>query len=230
MTEIQDKIRKINDRISEAALRAGRTAEDIKLIAVTKTHPVERIREAIEGGLNYFGENRVQEAAEKIPLLSGVSEWHLVGHLQRNKVKKALELFDCIHSVDSERLAVEISTRAQERGRRIPCLVEVNTSGEDSKYGVQPGRTVGLCEKISTLEGIELTGLMTIGPFTGDPEDARPCFQLLRRLKEEAVRSGQPAERFRQLSMGMTSDFEIAIEEGATMVRIGSALFGQRHY
>ena len=230
MIELQDKIRRVNDRIEAAALRAGRMKEDVTLVAVTKTYPVDIIREAINAGLLNLGENRVQEASGKIPDLPRSVTWHLIGHLQRNKVKKALELFHFIHSIDSERLALEISDRAQERGVRIPCLVEVNTSGEDSKHGIGPDDAVALCNKINGLPGIEIAGLMTIGPFTGEPEDARPCFQKLRRLKEEAVRGGFSADRFRHLSMGMTSDFEIAIEEGATIVRIGSALFGQRQY
>lgn len=230
MISIKDNVLKVRERIEEAAHRAGRGPDDILLVGITKTHPASVVEEAIRAGLTHFGENKVQEAAGKIPEVKSDVHWHLVGHLQTNKVKKALELFETIQSLDSERLAKTINERALQAGKTIPVLVEVNTSAEDSKYGISPESTLDFCRIVSSYSGLELQGLMTIGPFTGNPEDSRPCFRKLAQLKEEIMRTGVLSDKFRHLSMGMTADFEIAIEEGATIIRVGSALFGARNY
>jgi pyridoxal phosphate enzyme (YggS family) len=230
MTEITKNISRVQERIENSARKAGRDASEILLVAVTKTHPVEAVNEAVRAGLSHFGENRIQEASEKIPLVGTAVHWHLLGHLQRNKVKKALSLFEMIHSLDSLRLASELNDRAVQEGRTISCLAEVNTSGEDSKYGIGPEQAIEFCHELADFPGIDLQGLMTIGPFTGEPEDARPCFKMLRMLRDKIIDGGLTADGFKHLSMGMTSDFEIAVEEGATIVRIGSAIFGSRRY
>jgi pyridoxal phosphate enzyme (YggS family) len=196
-------------------------------VAVAKTFPPEAIREAAEAGIRDVGENRVQEASAKFQVLGRDVTWHLVGHLQTNKVKKALEIFDWIHSVDSLRLAEEISRRAERVGREVDVLVEVNVSGEPSKFGVRPSELHRLIEQVVRLPHLRLRGLMTIAPLVDDPEKARPYFAALRELRDQLLRSGV-ADHLPHLSMGMTDDFEVAVEEGATMVRIGRAIFGER--
>jgi hypothetical protein len=178
-------------------------------------------------GLREFGENRVQEAEEKIAAVEPRPRWHLVGHLQRNKAKRAVQLFDVIHSIDSAQLADEVSRRAVEAGKRAACLVEVNTSGDRTKFGVPPEGALGLLKAVGAGEGIELRGLMTMGPLAGGAEGARRAFQRLAAIRRDAARAGLLAEDA-DLSMGMSNDFEIAIEEGATIVRVGTALFGER--
>jgi hypothetical protein len=178
-------------------------------------------------GLREFGENRVQEAEPKIAAVEPRPRWHLVGHLQRNKAKRAVQLFDVIHSIDSAQLADEISRRAVETGRRVACLVEVNTSGDRTKFGAPPEDALELLKAVGAREGIELHGLMTIGPLSGGAEGARRAFRLLSAIRREAARAGLLAADA-DLSMGMSGDFEIAIEEGATVVRVGTALFGAR--
>ncbi len=224
---IADNVSAVRARIEDACDRAFRDPGDVRLVAVTKTVGVTRIAEAVRAGIDCIGENRIQEAAEKFGGLPPI-EKHLVGHLQTNKVKKALELFDVIQSVDSVRLAREISLASAADGRRVPVLVEVNTSGEDSKYGLGPGETVAAIEEMADLDGIEVTGLMTIGAFLPDPEDVRPCFRALRAIRDEIEDLVIPDVRMEHLSMGMTNDFEVAIEEGATIVRVGRAIFGER--
>jgi pyridoxal phosphate enzyme (YggS family) len=224
---IAENVRAVRTRIEAACDRAFRDPADVRLVAVTKTVEVPAIREAIKAGVDCIGENRVQEAAEKSGALPPV-EKHLVGHLQTNKVGKALELFDVIQSVDSVRLAREISLRARAVGLRVPVLIEVNTSGEDSKYGLQPGETIDAVTEMADLDGIEIVGLMTIGAFLPDPEDVRPCFRALRALRDEIEELVVPGVRMEHLSMGMTNDYEAAIEEGATIVRVGRAIFGER--
>jgi pyridoxal phosphate enzyme (YggS family) len=225
---IPHRITQLHHRIAAACERAGRSPDEVTLVAVSKKMPPERIREAYEAGLRHFGENRIQEAAAKIPDLDIDVTWHLIGHLQRNKARQAVELFQSIQSIDSERLAREVSRRAEECGRRLPVLIEVNTSGEESKFGVTPGEAPGLIELTRDLPRLDLQGLMTIGPWSEDPEDARPAFKLLRRLTEaERERRADPLF-LPVLSMGMTDDFEVAIEEGATLIRVGRAIFGER--
>ncbi len=223
-------------RISDAARRAGRNPEEVLLVAVTKTVGVDLIGEAIEAGLRVFGESRVQEAKEKIsilksrvapvhsPIVEGV-EWHMVGHLQKNKVKQAVQLFDVIHSVDSVELAREISRHSEGIGKAQRVLVEVKLSPEETKHGVDRRNLMPVLSEVSCMKYILLRGLMAVPPFFENPEDARLFFRDLRELRDAAQDSGIPLP---DLSMGMTHDFEVAIEEGATMVRIGTAIFGER--
>lgn len=226
---IEDNLNNVHQRIRNTCQKTGRDVIEIILIAVSKTIPVETIKLAVACGIKHIGENRVQEAQDKFRELNKIATWHLVGHLQTNKVKTALQIFDFIHSIDSYHLAQEISKRALQLGRTIDCLVEVNTSGEATKFGVSPKETVGLIKKIAPLPAVQLKGLMTIGAFLPDPEDVRPCFKLLKNLKEEVQNAGVDNVEMKFLSMGMTNDFEIAIEEGANMIRVGRAIFGERH-
>jgi len=224
---IADNVREVLGRIEDAASRALREGSDVKLVAVTKTVEPDRIVEAIEAGVNCIGENRVQEAARKFGDLPPV-EKHLVGHLQTNKVRKALPLFDMIESVDSVRLAREVSRVASNAGATAEVLVEVNTSGEESKYGLEPGEVLSAIEDMADLPGLRVVGLMTVGAFLPDPEDVRPCFRRLRELRSEVEEAVLPGVSMDHLSMGMTNDYEVAIEEGATIVRVGRAIFGER--
>jgi pyridoxal phosphate enzyme (YggS family) len=225
MRSIRENLKDVRRRMAAAAERMGRRVEDIKLVAVTKTVPVEDIEQAIACGVDIVGENRIQEAAAKYPLVKGSVRWHMVGHLQRNKVKKALEMFQLIHSVDSLRLAEEISRRAEALGRTMDILVQVNTSGEDSKFGLVPQQTIPFLESLAPLSGLRVQGLMTIGAFLPDPEAVRPCFRQLREIFERAGELELPNVRLRYLSMGMSNDFTVAIEEGANMIRVGTAIF-----
>lgn len=225
---IRENIARVEGRIAAAARRAGRSPADVLLVAVTKRFPADRINEAIEAGVKAIGENRVQEAEAKWPDLLPGPERHLVGRLQRNKAGKAAELFDRVQSIDGEKLAHALSRRAEGAGRRIPVLVEVNVSGEETKGGVDPAGARPLIEAIADLPGIVVDGLMTIGPLTEDPERIRRAFRSLRELFEGLREDPVPGAAMVHLSMGMTGDYEIAVEEGATMVRLGTALFGPR--
>jgi pyridoxal phosphate enzyme (YggS family) len=225
---IRANILQVLERIEDAAARSLRDALDVKLVAVTKTVERPRIVEAIESGVTAIGENRVQEAERKFLEALPPVEKHLVGHLQTNKVKKALELFDMIQSVDSLRLAREISTRSESAGATAEVLVEVNTSGEETKYGLEPSETLEAIREMADLRGIRIRGLMTIGAFLDDPEDVRPCFRALRELRDAIEEEVIPGVTMDHLSMGMTNDYEVAIEEGATIVRVGRAIFGER--
>ncbi|MDZ7265287.1 MAG: YggS family pyridoxal phosphate-dependent enzyme [candidate division KSB1 bacterium] len=226
---IIDNIINIKDRIHRTCERVGRRPEDIILVAVTKTVPVADIQLAIKHGIQHIGENRVQEASDKFNRLGQCATWHLIGHLQTNKVKKALAIFDLIHSVDSLHLAQELSRLAQHRSRPLDCLIEVHTSHEATKYGVAPEETLHLIKEMAKLPAIRVQGLMTIGPFVPDLEQVRPSFRLLRELKDFIQQQGVDGVEMKYLSMGMTNDFEIAIEEGANMLRIGRAIFGERN-
>ena len=228
MTSISENLKRVRERIARAAERAGRQARDVTLVAVSKTMPAKAIGEAVEAGVRVLGENRVQEAETKVDSVNHAVEWHLVGHLQRNKVKSALRMFEMIHSVDSLRLATEIGKRAVQAGVSARTLVQVNTSGADSQFGAAPDEAVDLVGQISEVDGVGVEGLMTIGLFLPDPEAVRPCFVQLRELREEIAAARIPGVSMAHLSMGMTGDFEVAIEEGATMVRVGSAVFGSR--
>jgi pyridoxal phosphate enzyme (YggS family) len=228
MSTIEENVRNIWARIEKATQRSGREGEKVQLVAVSKTVEPERINEAIRRGIDIIGENRVQEAEGKFKEITEPVTKHLVGHLQTNKAKKAVELFDFIQSVDSERIAEEISRRALDQGKVMEVLVEVNTSAEETKFGLEPGRALPLIETISGLQGIKIKGLMTIGLFTDDPEDTRPCFKKLKALFEEVKSANIPGVEMKYLSMGMTSDFEVAIEEGSNMVRVGTGIFGAR--
>ena len=222
--EIDANIARVRARIAEAALRGGRRPESVQLVAVTKTVGPERIREAVACGLRVFGENRVQEARAKVSEVPGVS-WHLIGSLQRNKVKEALRLFEVIHSVDSVGLAEELSRRSMERGtRRAEVLLQVNISQEPQKHGVAPEDAERVVGAVLELQGLRLRGLMGMAPLVETPEAARPSFRRLRELRDR-LGEAFPEAGVCELSMGMTDDFEVAIEEGATIVRVGRALF-----
>jgi pyridoxal phosphate enzyme (YggS family) len=224
------RIAAVRARAASACARAGRDPATVTLLGASKGVAAERLREAARAGLACFGENRVQEARPKIEALAGFEpriEWHLIGHLQSNKAKPAAALFDWVHSVDSPALARELDRRAAEAGRRLAVLAEVNTSGEASKYGVPPDGAGPLIETLLACSALEPRGLMTVGPLTVDPDRARRAFRDLADTLRE-IRRAFPGGRLDQLSMGMSGDFEIAIEEGATIVRVGTALFGPR--
>jgi len=227
--QIAENITRVHERIAAACRRAGRGPQDVKLVAVTKTVPPDRIRLAYEAGLRDFGENRVQEAAAKRPALSDLTvTWHLIGHLQSNKARPARELFHWVHSVDSLRLAEKLHQVAVCSGDRLPVLLEVNLGGEAAKSGVGESEVIPLVEQIAPLATLEVRGLMVIPPFFEDPEHARPFFRRLRQLAREVEARDVPNVSMQELSMGMSHDFEVAIEEGATIVRVGTAIFGPR--
>lgn len=215
----------IRGRIAAAAERSGRPADDVTLVCVTKGRSLDEIRAALDCGVPIVAENRVQEAARKVPALPHTVIWHLIGHLQRNKVKQAIALFDMIHAVDSLRLAEEIEKRAAAAQEIVPVLIEVNVAGEESKFGVTPNEAAELAAIIDRMPNMDLAGLMTMAPFVDDAEQVRPVFRELRELRDRIRHEHGLA--LPDLSMGMTQDYEVAIEEGATMVRIGSAVFGQ---
>ncbi|NOY59895.1 MAG: YggS family pyridoxal phosphate-dependent enzyme [Calditrichaeota bacterium] len=225
---ISDNLKIIRDRIESACLRSGRDADQVRIVAVSKTVDVPAIEKAIDAGVVIIGENRVQEAWRKFQQIERPVQWHLIGHLQTNKVKRALQFADVIESVDSLHLAKEIDLRAQERGNAVEVFVQVNTSGETSKFGVHPDALVDILYGIADLHSLRVTGLMTIGAFLPEPENVRPCFSLLRQLRDRANAEKIANIKLKHLSMGMTNDFEVAVEEGATHVRIGRALFGKR--
>jgi pyridoxal phosphate enzyme (YggS family) len=223
MADIAANVARVQARIADAAARAGRRPGDVRLIAVTKTVDPGRIREAGSCGLREFGENRVQEARDKVAAVPGAT-WHLIGHLQRNKVKEALRLFAMIHSVDSRALAEEVSRRAAAAEARIDVLIEVNISGEAAKHGVAPEDAGALARDVAGMPGVRLRGLMAMAPLAEDAEETRPYFRRLRELRDR-IQDAHPEAGARELSMGMSNDFEVAVEEGATMVRVGRALF-----
>jgi pyridoxal phosphate enzyme (YggS family) len=229
---IATNIAAIQERIAAAARRAGRLSADIALMAVTKTHPPEQIREAYSAGLRLFGENRVQEFAAKTGELKDLSEaqWHMIGHLQTNKAARAVELFHVVDSVDSVKLAEKLNAAAQAAGKKLPVLIEINVGGEAAKSGVAPGshELEDLLLASPKFEALEFRGLMTVPPFSDDPEQARPFFRKLRELRDAIASRKLPRISMQQLSMGMSHDFEVAIEEGSTCVRVGTAIFGER--
>jgi len=226
VSEIAERLDGVLRRIEAAGERAGRDPAEVRVLAVAKNFGPEAVTEAAAAGITVIGENRVQEAAAKIPLCPGHLRWHMVGHLQRNKARPAVELFECIHAVDSRRLLETLDRTAREAGRTMPVMLEINVSGESSKYGLSPEEAPDVLELSKTLANTEIAGLMTIPPFAPDPESVRPHFRRLRELRDRwRLQSGIPLE---DLSMGMSGDFEVAVEEGATWVRIGSALFGTR--
>jgi PLP dependent protein len=240
MEQIAARIAQIRDRIAAAARRAARQPAEITLVAVSKTHGPDLVRAALAAGADAFGENRVQEAGPKIAALADLSprpRWHLIGHLQRNKARLAAEIFDLVESVDSLRLAEALDRHADELGRRLPILLQVNVSGEASKEGFALAGGVAnraaydqLCadlERVVALPQLEVRGLMTIAPISASPEAARSTFRLLRELRDDLARR-LPQARWDDLSMGMSDDFEVAISEGATIVRVGRAIFGER--
>ena len=219
IVDVSANLERVRRRIADAAERAGRRADDVLLIGVSKTVDVDRIRLAVEAGVPALGENRVQEAKGKVAALGHPVPWHLIGHLQTNKAKDAVQLFDVIHSLDRLELATECDRRARAAGKVVDVLVEVNVGGEEAKSGVAPDAVADLLDQVAKLPNLRVRGLMTIPPI-GEPEATRGWFRTLRKLGE---RHGLP-----ELSMGMSADFEAAIEEGATMVRVGTAIFGAR--
>ncbi len=229
---IAENIATVRERVDECARRAGRHSGDVALMAVSKTHPPERIREAYASGVQLYGENRVQEFASKAGALAELAEaeWHMIGHLQTNKAARAAELFDAVDSVDSVKLAEKLDTAARALGKRLSVLIEINVAGEAAKSGVAPGS--GELEEIllraPQFNGLVVRGLMTVPPYTADPGDARPYFRKLRALRDAIAARKLPAIGMEVLSMGMSHDFEIAIEEGSTCVRVGTAIFGER--
>jgi PLP dependent protein len=226
---IRENIARVEDRLAAACRRSGRRREDVKLVAISKAHPPELVRAAFDVGLRDFGENRVQEAKAKRPALADLTaRWHLVGHVQTNKARAARELFHWVHSVDSLRLAEKLAQTAAPGGERLLVLIEVNLGKEASKAGVRAGEVSELVERISRLATLELRGLMVIPPFLTNPEAVRPYFRQLRTLAREIAARNLPNVSMQELSMGMSHDFEVAIEEGATIVRVGTAIFGAR--
>ena len=226
---VAENVEQVRERIHRACRRSGRASEDVRLIAVSKTKPAESIRQAYAAGLREFGENRVQEAAGKRKELEDLDAvWHLIGHLQSNKAKQAVGLFDFIHSVDSLHLAERIDRAAAALGRKLPVLIEVHLGEETSKFGVEEDELTRLAEQVGALPSLDLQGLMTLPPFFDDPEDVRPFFRRLRQLAGRIEARNMSGVSMRELSMGMSHDFEIAIEEGATIVRVGTAIFGER--
>lgn len=220
----------VRENILKACEKAGRDPESVKLIAVSKTKPAEDIEEIYSLGQRDFGENKVQELSQKIEILPDDIKWHLIGHLQHNKVKYIIGKTELIHSVDSERLALTISKEAVKHNVTADVLIEVNVAGEESKFGVTTDETMELIEKISILPGIHICGLMTIAPFVADPEENRPVFRKLRELSVDIADKKIDNVTMSVLSMGMTNDYIVAIEEGATLVRVGTAIFGERQY
>ena len=231
MTDVAANLWRVHERIDAAAARAGRDPAEVLLVAVSKTVEPSRIVQAYEAGVRDFGENRVQEAEQKLAELRhtplpGV-RWHLIGRLQTNKVKPAVRLFDIIHSVDSLHLAQALARQAAAAGKTLHVLLEVNVAGEASKAGLRPDEVLSVAGEILKLPGLRVEGLMTVAPLVADPEEVRPVFRQLRELRAR-LREGLPQSNWPRLSMGMTDDFEVAVEEGATMVRIGRAVFGER--
>jgi hypothetical protein len=222
---VRDRLLRVQDRIRAAASRVGRDASSVTLVAVSKAIPLHLIRQGVEAGITILGENRVQEARDKIAAVPGVARWHLVGHLQSNKAKLAIQLFELIHSLDSLKLAQVLDRHGQELARPVRCLIEVNLGGEESKSGMAEDGVRPLLEAAAGFHHLRIEGLMALPPFLPDPEQIRPYFRRLRSLRDKLRDEGFALD---ELSMGMTHDFEVAIEEGATLVRIGTAIFGPR--
>jgi PLP dependent protein len=225
MSTIRENLSRVRERIERAAQKAGRDPKEIELVAASKTVEVARIKEAIEAGVSILGENYVQEAEKKIEALGKPVSWHFIGHLQSNKARYAVRLFDVIHSIDSIPLAEELNRRAEQPDRVIKVMIEVNLSKEATKFGTDEEKVLNLAKRIQSSKHLSLEGLMTMPPYFDSPEMSRPYYVALRELKERMTKEGIP---MKELSMGMSNDFEIAIEEGATYVRVGTAIFGPR--
>lgn len=230
-SEIPRRLAEVRDRIANAAIRAGRRPDDVRLIAVSKTHPIDAVRAAAEAGQIDFGENKVQEALQKIAQSADTRlRWHLIGHLQSNKAKKAAAAVGAIHAIDSVDLLTRVDQAAAAAGRSVEVLIQVDLALEETKFGAPVGDVAAIVKAAEQCGAAKLVGLMLLPPLAENPEDARPWFQRLRALRDELIASGTAADRLRELSMGMSHDFEVAIAEGATMVRVGTAIFGERHY
>lgn len=227
---VTENLKLVEDRISQACARSGRNREEVTLIAVSKTKPVEMMEEAMQCGIRVFGENKVQEILKKEPELPKEIDWHLIGHLQRNKVRQIAGKVAMIHSVDSLRLAEQIQKEYEKQQLTARILIEVNVAREESKFGLMPEETEDVIREIAKMPNIEVSGLMTIAPFVDDPEDNRIHFRNLRKLLVDINAKNIDNVNMRELSMGMTGDYEVAIEEGATFVRVGTGIFGSRQY
>ncbi|MCR5353989.1 MAG: YggS family pyridoxal phosphate-dependent enzyme [Lachnospiraceae bacterium] len=227
---LQDNLKEIENRVQAACARAGRSREEVTLIAVSKTKPIEDLTEIYNAGVRDFGENKVQELTDKIEKMPNDIKWHMIGHLQRNKVKYIIDKVELIHSVDSFRLAEEINIQAKKKGIVVPILVEVNIADEESKFGVSKEDAMELVKQIATLDGLTVKGLMSIAPYVVDSEENRPYFHKIKDLSVDISNENIDNVSMDILSMGMSGDFEVAIEEGATMVRVGTGIFGERNY
>ncbi len=226
MNSIAENLEHVRERIGQAVAKSGRTADDVELVAISKTHGAEKIRQAIEAGQILFGENKVQEARVKIPELPASARWHFVGHLQKNKIRHALPLFELIHSIDSLDLAQQVDRIAQEEGLHPRALLEINVAGEGSKFGFQLDKLREQMDGLLSLPRLAIEGLMCIPPAAEEPESSRKYFVQLRELRDSLEKEFDL--KLPRLSMGMTQDFEVAVEEGATLVRVGTAIFGAR--
>lgn len=227
---IAENLLYIKERIDKACSKSGRSTDDVKLIAVTKTIGVERIKEAISCGIKRFGENKVQEIVDKYPQIDSNVEWHMIGHLQTNKVKYITDKVSMIHSVDSIKLAEEINKRFKNSGRIIDILVEINIGMEESKHGIDPNYVLEFIREVSNYDSIKVCGLMTVAPAVDDTDKARPYFRRMKEIFDYVKSNSIYNVDMKYLSMGMTGDYEVAIEEGANIVRIGSGIFGPRNY
>lgn len=228
MVDVAANYRRVLEKIREAAIRSGRDPAGVKVLAASKSQSAAQIKAAIEAGIRLFGENYVQEAEAKREVVREPVEWHMIGHLQRNKVKVALGQFDVIESLDSEALARELAKEGQKRGRKVRTFIEVNLAGEQSKTGIAREEVVALLEEVGRLSQLTVEGLMVVPPFRENPEEVRPYFRVLRELQLELGKLKIPNVDLKELSMGMTHDYPVAIAEGATLVRIGTAIFGPR--
>ena len=227
---LKENLKEVEKNILQACEKAGRNREDITLIAVSKTKPVSMLLEIYEEGIRDFGENKVQELASKYEEMPKDIRWHMIGHLQRNKVKQVIDKACLIHSVDSYRLAEEINIQAKKKNIVVPILVEVNIAEEESKFGIHREDAIQLVEEIAELENIRIEGLMTIAPYIEDPEENRQYFRNIKQLSVDITRKNIDNVTMHVLSMGMTGDYTVAIEEGATLVRVGTGIFGARNY
>lgn len=227
---LQENLKQVEENIQKACEKAGRNPEEVTLIAVSKTKPVSMLQEIYDCGMRNFGENKVQEICEKREELPSDIQWHMIGHLQRNKVKYIVKDVSLIHSVDTYRLAEEINIQAKKVNRIVPILIEVNIAGEASKFGISGEETLQLVEEISKLDGLKIQGLMTIAPYVENPEENRLYFRKIKELSVDIAKKNIDNVSMDILSMGMTGDYMVAIEEGATMVRVGTGIFGARNY
>ncbi|MCP1109218.1 pyridoxal phosphate enzyme (YggS family) [Lachnospiraceae bacterium PF1-21] len=227
---INENLKAVQEKIAKAAEKAGRNLEEITLIAVSKTKPIPVVKSVYDLGVRDFGENKVQELDDKSERLPGDIRWHMIGHLQRNKVKYIVDKVALIHSVESLRLAETIDKEAKKKGVVVPILIEVNVAGEESKFGLKPEETLPFVKSLQSFTNIEVKGLMTIAPYVSDPEENRPVFATLRKLLVDIKEENLDNVNVSILSMGMSNDYQIAIEEGATMVRVGTEIFGERNY
>lgn len=227
---LQKNIEDVLNRVKDAASISNQNPQEVELIAVTKTIDIDIIKQAIDLGITNVAENKVQELVRKYEKIGPVVKWHLIGHLQRNKVKYIIDKVDLIHSLDSYRLAEEISKRAEGIDRIMECLLQVNVSGEETKYGIDPKDVIHILKEISSLENIKIVGLMTMAPHVEDQEDTRQYFKALKSISEEIDKIDLQNVEMKYLSMGMSNDFEIAVQEGANLIRVGSSIFGERDY